>query len=276
MMLNRGYKVMQRIYRAKNGVEEQVRFCVPKQARPRADRTRRTTPRKQEANRNSAAHRLGRILNNNFEQGDLFITLTYSDAAYRKLEQAVKAELPKRCTKQKRLDAIFDAAVKEGKRFMRRLRDAGFRGGKSVLATADMDGKTGEVVRVHHHIILTGDAFSVVGKKPTLGGRLLPEIWKHGIVEWEFLRGGSYNKLAAYLIRQVRHRENRKKYTCTRNMEPVDVEEFEIFAGTTQELSAPKDAIVEERQANAEYPTMQYLRYLCPPKPDAEKGKRRR
>ena len=81
-------KIMERIYRAKNGVVERTRFYVGDTAQPRTGKKNASTPRKQEANKNRAAHVLGRILNNNFSQGDLAIELTFDNKAFRALRSA--------------------------------------------------------------------------------------------------------------------------------------------------------------------------------------------
>ena len=88
-------KIMERIYRAKNGVVERTRFYVGETAQPRTGKRNASTPRKQEANRNRAAHVLGRILNNNFSQGDLAIELTFDNRSFRSLRTGAYSKLEK-------------------------------------------------------------------------------------------------------------------------------------------------------------------------------------
>lgn len=260
---------MRRIYRARNGVVEETMFWVREDALPRTGKKRASTPRKQEANRNQAAHLLGRILNNNFSQGDLFLSPGYSTAAFRELRRRAYAGLPKNAKREEKRNAILAEAEKDGKLFLRRLREAGAKGLRYVLVPSDMDGRTGEEVRVHLHIVISGEQFALVKKQLTLNGRTLDEIWRGGSVEYEFLRAGSYNALAGYLIRQTRMIPNRKKYSCSRNLERIEPVETEVALNPTDEIAAPKGAKLEERIAG---PAMQYVRYVTEP----EQRERRR
>ena len=253
---------MERIYRAKNGVEEAVRFYVSEQAQPRTGKRNASTPRKQEQNKNQAAHMLGRILNNNFEQGDLFLSPGYSGKAFRELRKRAYDKLPKNAKKEEKRNAILAEAEKDGKLFLRRLREAGAKDLRYVLVAADMDGRTGKETQVHLHIVVSGDQFVLKNKQITLNGRTLTEIWgRAASVEYEFLRAGSYNALAAYLIRQCRTIPNRKKYSCSRNLERIEPEEYEVAVTPEDDIRVPKGAQIEERIGG---PAMQYVRYVRP------------
>lgn len=306
-------KRMRRIYRAKNGVVDGSDFWISDSAQPRRGKAKASSARKQEANRNQAAHILARKLNNNFEQGDLFLTLTWDGGAWQRLRSAAYRKLPrgaKEKTEVKR-DAILFEAEREGKLFLRRLREAGASDMKYFIMASDMDGKTGDPARVHVHVILSGECFAMQGKKlyfepsagrtsnacpyeggrqsavptagngramlaPTAGdgGRTLEDFWSFGKVDYEHLRGGSYSALAAYLIRQTRDIKNHKKYACSRNLEPIEYEEFELDANA-EPLQAPAGAKVEEYQNDPTNPYgMVYLRYIEPETPKT--GKRRR
>lgn len=262
---------MRRIYRAKNGVVDGSDFWIADSAQPRRRKTGTSSPRKQEANRNQAVHILARKLNNNFSQGDLFFTLTYSGSgwidlrsrAYRQFENLRKAK------KEEKRDAILFEAEKDGKLLLRRLREAGLKDFKYVILGSDMDGTTGNEARVHLHLVISGEGWQLVDKKLTLrgdDGRSMDELWGHGAVEYEFLRGGSYNKLAAYLLRQTRDIKNHKKYVCSRNLEAIEYEEFEIGPNEAP-LRAPAGATVEEYQNDPTNPYgMVYIRYVEPVK----------
>lgn len=271
-------KYMERTYKAKNGVVEKVRFAAPVSTRLRSSKTKRSTPRKQESNKNQAIHILGRVLNNNFSAGDLLLTLTYDEEAYDKMRKAALAELPQNAHRETRLNALMDAADKAAKRFLRRLKDNGMRGAKTVLVTADMDGTTGELVRVHHHLVIAGAGTALERTESGMllklpNGRTLADVWGQGSADWELLRAGSYSKLAGYLIRQVRHRANRKRYTCSRNMEPIEYAEREI-AAIGQEIRVPAGSVVEERQKSMDC-VAQYVRYIPPAKKEKRGGHKR-
>lgn len=261
-------KIMERIYRAKNGVVERTRFYVGDTAQPRTGKKNASTPRKQEANKNRAAHVLGRILNNNFSQGDLAIELTFDNKAFRALRSAAYGRLDKGSKEKKEIkrDALWAEAKREGEAFIRRLRKAGAREIRYVMVPSDMDGSTGKEVRVHIHLVISGESAEVREKKLTIGGLALEEIWGKGIVCYEFLRGGSYNKLAAYLIRQTREQKNRKKYTCSRNLEQIEPEEFLTSETPSEDFPTPKGYRREEWQGgDSDRRMMQYARYVPDP-----------
>ena len=268
-------KVMERIYRARNGVVERTRFYVGETARPRTGKKNASTPRKQEANKNRAIHVLGRILNNNFSQGDLSVELTFDGKAFRALRSEAYGRLEKGAKSRKEIkrDALWAEAKREGEAFIRRLRQAGASELRYVMVPSDMDGTTGEEVRVHLHLVLSGGCFVLEGKelrlrRPGTGdeegrGKTLEELRGRGIVLYEFLRGGSYNKLAAYLLRQTRELANRKKYTCSRNLEQIEPEEFLTTLTPGEDFQTPKGYRREEWQGgDSDRRAMQYARYV--------------
>ena len=273
---------MRRIYRAKNGVVDGSDYWVSDSAQPRRGKAKASTIRKQEANRNQAVHILARKLNNNFQQGDLFFTLTYSDRAFRDLRSRAYANLPKGSREKKgvKRDAILFEAEKDGKLLIRRIRENGARDCKYVLVGSDMDGDTKDETRVHLHLILSGEAFELrdraLAMRPEAGGRNMEELWGRGAVDYEFLRGGSYAKLAAYLLRQTRDIKNHKKYVCSRNLEAIEFEEIEL-PRDAEPLRAPAGAQVEEYQNDPTNPYgMVYIRYVEPPAPEKKANRRKR
>lgn len=271
-------KIMERIYRARNGVVERTRFFVGDTAQPRTGKRNASTPRKQEANKNRAIHILGRTLNHNFSQGDLHIELTFDNRSFRALRSAAYGKLAKGSKEPKEIkrEAIKDAAKKKGEAFIRRLRK-GVGDFRYVLVASDMDGTTGDEVRVHLHLVISGDGAKVENKKLTLAGLSLEEIWGEGLVLHEFLRGGSYNKLAAYLLRQTRDTKNRKKYTCSRNLEQIEPEEYITSESPSDDFPTPKGYRREEWQGG-EGPrrSMQYARYVPEPGTADRKPARRK
>ena len=289
-------KTMERIYRARNGVVERTRFYVSDTAQPRTGKRNASTPRKQEANKNRAVHVLGRILNHNFSQGDLAIELTFDNRSFRALRSAAYGKLAKGSKEKKEIkrDAIWDAAKKEGEAFIRRLRKAGASELRYVMVPSDMDGTTGEEVRVHLHLVISGECFVLENKQLRLrgtgdkeggahcaplqeDGQSLEKIWGKGIVLYEFLRGGSYNKLAAYLLRQTRELANRKKYTCSRNLEQIEPEEYITNQTPAEDFPTPKGYRQEEWQGgDSDRRSMQYARYVPEPGNQPEKRPRRR
>lgn len=221
---------MQRLYRAKNGVVDGSDFWISDSAQPRRGKAKASDARKQEANRNQAAHILGRKLNNNFEQGDLFLTLTWDDTNWRKLRTAAYKTLEKgsREKAEVKRDAMLFEAEKEGKLFIRRVREAGAKNCKYMILASDMDGDTKDPARVHVHIIISGESVTQEQKQLRICGRTLEGFWPFGDADYEYLRDGSYSRLAAYLIKQTRDIKHHKKYACSRNLEPIEYEDIEV------------------------------------------------
>lgn len=279
---------MQRLYRAKNGVVDGSDFWISDSAQPRRGKAKASDARKQEANRNQAAHILGRKLNNNFEQGDLFLTLTWDDTNWRKLRSAAYKTLAKgsREKAEVKRDAMLFEAEKEGKLFIRRVREAGAKNCKYMILASDMDGDTKDPARVHVHIIISGESVTQEQKQLRICGRTLESFWSFGAADYEYLRDGSYSRLAAYLIKQTRDIKHHKKYACSRNLEPIEYEDIEVEPGS-EPLHAPAGAKVEEYQHDPTNPYgMVYIRYIEPrdkapeslPKPreQSKKPKRKR
>ena len=76
-----------------------------------------------------------------------------------------------------------------------------------VAVTSDMDGDTGETVRVHHHLVVDRAARDAFAEKwAGMGG-----------VDWKPLSPQvDYTPLASYLIRQIRRVPDKKKFVSSR------------------------------------------------------------
>lgn len=244
-----GYWVV-RTYES-GAVGEKTKFFVPG-ARPdrRSAKKEKDAAKKQEQNEHSAVKNAARIINANFGSGDILLGLDYNESGYLKLERYA-AEHPA----EDDMESIRQAAEHELRLCLRRVKRELAKDGKELrcfAVTSDMDGKTGESVRVHHHLIISGDAKDAfLAKWAQLGG-----------VDWEHLRKQiDYTPLAEYLLRQVRRVPDAKKYMTSRNLfrpEPKD-----RIALSDAELRLPKGAKLLHR---GEYRpgTAQYMRYMLP------------
>lgn len=249
-------KIMERIYRCKNGVTERTRYMVGDNARPRGKRKGGTSPRKQEQNFNSAVRKLARLLNCNCTaQHSLLVTLRFSEAGLGKL-RAAAGEDP---------DKLRDAAEHQAMLWLRRLR----RKDKSVIpfyavAASDMDGETGETKRIHVHICMETDG--------SLSWDALRAGWALGTTDIRSLRDqDDYTPIASYMLRQVRHVPDRKKYKISRGAIQPTTEEKEIILCT--KMRAPAGAhVLEERYIEGEAGA--YLRYV-PKKRKQKRGGRK-
>jgi hypothetical protein len=218
---------------------EKIKFKVGANAKiKRGRRKKGSTPiRKQESNFRSAVKRLARLLNCNFSHGDLWITLTYAD---------------------KYLCESFEDAEHQLDLFQRRMRSKFKKLGmefRYISVTSDIDGQTGELVRVHHHIVM-----------PRVPFELVCECWKYGTVDYRLLKDqADYTPLAVYLLNQAKNQPDAKKYSPSRNLQkPIVNEEF--VADGTREIRVPKNAVVMHRDEYDRAIGTQYVRYVLPKK----------
>lgn len=166
--------------------------------------------KKQENNRQQAVLALARLLNCNYTHGDALLTLTFIDEAL------------------ERCGGTFEGAVKEAKNFLDRIARRMKKHGdilKWVLVPSEVDGETGETVRLHCHIVINSAGLRMEDRTFTLYGEPLDDTWGRGTVDVQLLRDQKdYYPLALYLIRQARNIPDGKKYTSSRNMEKPKVE----------------------------------------------------
>ena len=234
-------------------IGEMVKFWVPGRrpaGRGAAKKDRRL--KKAAQHQGDAIKSLARLLNANCREGDLLVGLDYSDAGLRKL----RARIPDwdELSEEEQITAEWHEARRECARFIQRLQYRAEKAGielRYIATTSDTDGETGELRRVHHHLVINREA-----------KELLLSAWKLGSVDYEPLSAQpDYTPIAAYLIRQVRHVEDAKKYTSSRNLvrpEPRD----QIAKGPAQ-IQAPRGALLLDAGKNIPGQA-QYLRYVLP------------
>lgn len=155
---------------------------------------RKVTPEEMEKiNERNAVKKLRRKIHANFDEGDLFLTLTY----------------------RREIRPSPENARKELKNFLTRLRPVYRRAGqelKYIVVTEYMN------VAIHHHIILKD-------LPDGTGGKLISKMWINGGVDCKYLyEDGNYELLASYLIKETgknfRKPGNpaRTRYSCSRNL----------------------------------------------------------
>lgn len=254
-----GYWVI-RTYEAGN-VGEKTKYWVPGKKPTRSSRRAKAEMKKQEQNEYATQKQFARLLNANYGPGDYLLGLDYSDEGLDRiltwawgqgldLEGADEGErLEIQCIAA---EHALRCVLRRVKREMRR---AGIQAELKVLAiTSDMDGDTGEVVRVHHHLIVPREAKDAFVSKWQEAG------W--GGVHWESLSTqDDYTPIAEYLMRQVRKVPDAKKYLSTRNMtRPEPRDRAAITAG---ELRVPRGARLLHR-SEFKPGRPQYIRYVLP------------
>lgn len=277
-----GYWVI-RTYEA-GPVGEKVKFWVPG-TKPvkKLTRKQRSDIRKAAQNEESAVRQMARLINANFRPGDWLLGLDYSEEGLLRVEQeafggwgtdcstsfgmkgrgtAINAH---RCgtwtagrrpclTEGQRMDAIRDAAGRQLVNCIRRVKRELAREGielRYVFVTADADGKTGEAVRVHHHLVVNRearDAFVHKWQEKGMGG-----------VSWSPLeQQDDYLEIAKYLLAQVRKVDGEHQFTSSRNL--IRPQPRDRVAASSSEVRVPKGCRLLHRQ---EYKPgkAQYIRY---------------
>lgn len=252
--MKQGYWII-RTYEC-GAIGEKTKFFVPGDPARRSAAREKTAERKAAQNEYSAIKNLTRVLNLNFCGGDLLVGLDYDDEGMRKLIAQASDGVGDfaMLDETEKMQMIFDAAKHEASLFLRRVKRELRKNGQDLYAvsvTSDMDGETGETVRVHHHIVCNAEAEAYISAKWSLGGTDKVKLKNQN----------DYKKLAEYLIRQVRRIPDDKKYVCTKNLErPVPKDRVAISAS---QMRAPKGA--ELLYANAYVKgEAQYIRYLLP------------
>lgn len=271
-MGSEGYYVI-RTYEA-GLIGEKTKFFVTGKRPEKGELSRRqkNAIRKQEQNEYSAQKRLARIINANFGNGDILLGLDYSEEGMERIlkwgrEHGLAVDSDD--GKEKR-DAIWEAAAHELEIALRRVRRRLEKQGlqlKAIYCTSDMDGKTKEEKRVHHHLIVSAgveDAFVHAWEKYGLGGVSWSKLWENQI---------DRTPLAEYIIDQVRRIPDAKKYRATRDLVQPTAKNRIVY--TDKELQVPRGGRLIFRQqyedkmgyrSDYQYRRPQYIRYILPEK----------
>lgn len=235
-------------WRARNGIEERTKFFVRSDS-PKGERAKRAA-RKAAKRTDSAERQIARLLNENFtEKKDLHVVLEYTPeeiAVIRKRAESIEAE--------SEIDRLYIAAQQNFVNFVRRVQRELKKTGTEfsyVEVTADIDGKTGEAVRIHHHLICNAEAKEAVKKK-----------WRGYVLERElYAIHGDFTPLAEYLVRQTRSIEGTQRYVPSRNLrQPYHTEPKLVSRYGESEMHVPKGCI-ELYRSQYVRGTSQYLRY---------------
>ncbi|MBR3330425.1 MAG: hypothetical protein IKG25_04325 [Mogibacterium sp.] len=258
--MKQGYWIV-RTYEA-GIVGEKTKYWV-KGDRPsgKSRRKERAEIRKQEQNEYSAIKRMARLINANFSEGDLLIGLDYSPAGMEKLEAWAREQKEARPEAGGEEDMLIESAWHEAvlclRRVAREMKKDGFEL-RYIAITSDMDGKTGEKVRVHHHLVVNREAGPYFARK-----------WeKLGTVDWETMsKQADYTPLAEYFIKQVRRIPDADKFRSSRNL--IRPQPKDRIVTSDAELRVPKGGKLLFRQEQRRYGGVcyqpQYIRYIIPP-----------
>ena len=168
-----------RIYSGKV-LEIERYYCTNGGRRPRSDRGKPTSEAQHKRNIINSKKKLTRLINTNFHQGDLYITLTY---AILPTEEQAKRELEK---------------------FFRKLRDYRKKAGMGELKYISITEK--DEKRVHHHLLVNSISMDVIEKLWQLGRLTVSRLDPDFEYEW----------LARYLGKE--EKPNSKRWNQSRNL----------------------------------------------------------
>ena len=180
---------------------------------PRGARTAPTDPEHDARNINAIIRKVARLLNANYTCADHYVTLTYSDEALARLKQGMSAGL----SDDAQAAYIYEQACKELEKFIRRCRYACKAAGVElhfVGVTSDRDHLNTVDRRIHHHLVVNGEAIEIV-----------KQAWRNGYVGAPHLyKQKDYKPLAIYMIRQARRIKGKACYKASRNLKQPEVE----------------------------------------------------
>lgn len=249
--MKQGYWVI-RTYTA-GAVGEKIKYWVPGEKPSKSERRLKADIKQQERNEANAEKRMARLIHANYTSRDLLVTLSYSMEGLKKLGEGLDA------------DGLYHAAHHQLRLWLRRARAACAKAGvelRYIAITSDLDGKTGELVRAHHHVIVNEKAVELAEKK-----------WSLGTVHKENLYDVvDQTALAAYLLRQARRLPDEKKYIPSRNLTVPQPKDRVAVSGA--ELAVPRGAQLLHRAGWT--PGMpQYIRYILPDVGKIRKGQKK-
>lgn len=213
--------------------------------RPRGKRRGKSLASQIERNFREAVKRLARILNCNFQGGDLFLSLKYSD---------------------ERLPATKKEAKREARNFIRRI-DRAYRKqtGKKLrwaLVTADRSTKTGKPVRLHHHVVMDAVAWE-----------LIAENWPDDQFSYRRLDGsGDYTGIARYMMLNAGYERGERSWSTSQGLEKPIFTAPEVVRGAGS-FRVPKQARIVERSIREDEESgfhSAYIRYVMPERQGGE------
>lgn len=179
--------------------------------RPRNEKQNKTSECQQKVNQRKAQKHLRRIINNNFVDGDLFLTLTYNDVS-----------------------VSSECAKKSMANFLRRLKYCYNKFGQPLKYIAVTEYKN---KRIHHHIIINNVSDVDI--------KTINDLWGVGYVRCTVLNSkGDYSKLAEYLIKETSKTYNQpdriyaKRWNQSQNLVMPEVKKSIIRSETWNRLPA--------------------------------------
>lgn len=184
-------------------IEEFTCFASQAKTYSRGMNMNETDEEKAERNYRDSLKKLARLINCNFREGDLFITLTHA-------ERVTEAEADKALTN-----------------FLRRLKR--FRAKQDLPELKYIARTESERKREHHHLIIN-----------TMGMDAIYDLWKLGRVMISRLEpGGDYTGLAVYVMKEE-VKPQKRKWRASKNLDRPIVKLKKLKAEKGRKLYPPK------------------------------------
>lgn len=223
-------------------VEEKRDVMMNVSGRKERRRTRRkgsSTVSQLKRNEDEAEKRLARVINCNFGAGDLWLILKYSD---------------------ERLPESREAAELVAKNFLRRARreyrkETG-RALRYIVVTSDTNPKTGEKVRLHHHLVMDRLAWEVICKH-----------WPMEEMSYIIMDGrGDYTGIARYMLQNADKQSGKRAWNPSQGLkQPIFTMPEPVK--TSGSFRVPKGAEIRENRSTQDKESgfsAAYIRYVLP------------
>ncbi len=248
-----GYWVV-RTYEA-GKIGEKMKYFMLGEKPTRSQRKMKSDINKQRQNEYSALKRVARLLNANFVSGrDSLLTLTYSEDELESLESSAAGSVPVDASEEDVRNACYDLAHHNLQLFIRRVRRTCKAAGvelRYIAITADQSFTTGEQTRLHHHLVINGEALQICLDKWTAGSTNNKPLEDQQ----------DFTPLAEYLLGQVRRLPDERKYIPSRSLVIPQPKDRAVSTGA--ELRVPRGGQLLHR--NEWKPGMpMYIRYVLP------------
>ena len=213
---------------------------VTRTRKPRGGRKGKSTIKQVERNERESVLALARFLNCNYRGGDLFLTLKYSDG---------------------RLPADRAEAKRIAKNFIRRLARAyRKKHGKALiwaLVTVDRSSKTGDPVRLHHHVVLNA-----------MDWELIAANWPADEFSCRHLDdSGDYTAVARYMVRNAGYGRGEQCWSSAKKGAKRPVYSTPVPVQQAGSVRVPKEARIVERELHESAESgfsAAYIRYIMP------------
>lgn len=201
----------------------------------RAAKSRMTSAAQKAMNDKTARAKLEMILAENFDDNDLFVTLTYRDE-----------DLPD----------TWDTALENVRKFIRNFREYRKRRGQVLKYVYTTEGRHGDH-RLHHHLVISATGHDL---------EVIRRLWAYGDqIDIEYIKERGYSTLAQYMTKESMEGRpvGEPMWAGSKNLKKPKV--TSRFVPNDTELEIPVGCFILEREEKmTEYGSYCYVKYRIP------------